>query len=122
MTMFADLLMGFGAMGAAIYCMVLSARLRRFTALESGMGSAIAVLSAQVDDMTRVLDAARKSAAGSAGGLDALVARAERTASRLEVILAAMHDLDDGAMGTDRRLRLVRRRSPRPAEMAEAAP
>ena len=52
MELIADILMVAGSFGAAIYCYVLSARLKKFTTLETGMGGAIAVLSAQVDDMT----------------------------------------------------------------------
>ena len=55
-----------GAFGAAVYCYVLAGRLKRFATLETGMGGAIAVLSAQVDDMTRALEKAQGAASGSA--------------------------------------------------------
>lgn len=93
MALIADMLMAAGAFGAAIYCYVLAGRLKRFAALESGMGGAIAVLSAQVDDMTRALEAARGAAIGSAGNLEALTRRAESVAARLELMVASMHDL-----------------------------
>jgi hypothetical protein len=121
MVLIADILMAAGSFGAAIYCYVLSGRLKKFTTLESGMGGAIAVLSVQVDDMTRALEQARSAASGSADGLQALTARAESVASRLELLVAAMHDLPDPAAEpepepeeTERRLRFVRRRSARP--------
>ena len=66
MQLFADLLAGLGALGAAVYCLVLSRRLKRFNQLENGMGGAIAVLSAQVDDMTKALNRAQSTAALSA--------------------------------------------------------
>ena len=75
MTLISDILMSLGAFGAAVYCFVLSARLKKFTTLESGMGSAIAVLSAQVDDMTKALDRARSAATGSASSLEGLTDR-----------------------------------------------
>ncbi|MBS0564639.1 MAG: hypothetical protein JSR87_09245, partial [Proteobacteria bacterium] len=59
MEVIVNVLMGAGALGAGIFCFVLSRRLGAFTTLEGGMGGAIAVLSAQVDDMTRALEAAR---------------------------------------------------------------
>ena len=68
MILIADILMAAGSFGAAIYCYVLSGRLKKFTTLETGMGGAIAVLSAQVDDMTRALEKARTAASGSADG------------------------------------------------------
>ena len=66
MQLIADLLAGLGALGAAVYCLVLSRRLKRFNQLENGMGGAIAVLSAQVDDMTKALNRAQSTAALSA--------------------------------------------------------
>ncbi len=120
--MIADILMAAGAFGAAIYCYVLSGRLKRFTTLESGMGGAIAVLSAQVDDMTRALDRARGAATGSAATLDALTLRAEAAAARLELMMAALHDMpessqpshDAEAEAETSRVRFVRRRAGRP--------
>jgi Domain of unknown function (DUF6468) len=118
MELVADVLMSAGAFGAAIYCYVLAGRLRKFSTLESGMGGAIAVLSAQVDDMTRALDKARGAASGSASSLEGLTARAESVAARLELLVAAMHDLPDpppaAEAEADRKLRFVRRRPARP--------
>ena len=120
MVLIADILMAAGSFGAAIYCYVLSGRLKKFTTLETGMGGAIAVLSAQVDDMTRALENARVAAHGSADGLIALTSRAEAVAGRLELLLASMHDLPDPAPAPTqtetepaeavRNLRFVRRR------------
>jgi hypothetical protein len=123
MDLIADILLVAGSFGAAIYCYVLAARLKRFTTLESGMGGAIAVLSAQVDDMTVALEKARGAANGSAESLEELTARGEVVARRLELLVASLHDLPDpkaapkppqpDAPDEDRRLRFVRRRSPR---------
>jgi hypothetical protein len=129
MELIADILMSAGAFGAAIYCYVLSARLKSFTALESGMGGAIAVLSAQVDDMTRALEAARGAANSQAERLEPLTARAEELAARLEMLVASLHDLPDPKRiepapeteeAGDRRLRFVRRRAGR-GDALEAA-
>lgn len=95
MELIADILLISGAFGAAIYCIVLSRRLRRFTDLEQGVGGAIAVLSMQVDDMTRTLEKAQESAAGSAQSLDDLTLRAEGVARRIELLVASMHDIPD---------------------------
>ena len=126
MNLISDILLSLGAFGAAIYCFVLSARLKKFTTLESGMGSAIAVLSAQVDDMTKALDRARSAATGSASSLEGLTSRAETVAARIELLLASMHDLPEPSRQPqaapdpeedgegERKLRFVRRRSARP--------
>lgn len=120
MQLIADVLMAAGAFGAAVYCYVLSGRLKKFTTLETGMGGAIAVLSAQVDDMTRALEQARSTANGSAQSLEVLTQRAESVAGRLELMVAALHDIPDAASAAvgstieeDRKLRFVRRRPPR---------
>jgi hypothetical protein len=124
MDLIADILLVAGSFGAAIYCYVLATRLKRFTTLETGMGGAIAVLSAQVDDMTRALEQARGAANGSAESLEALTARGEAVARRLELLVASLHDLPDPKAPPkapvaeepdeeERRLRFVRRRASR---------
>ncbi len=107
--MFTDMLLAVGAFGAAAYCHVLSGRLKRFNALESGMGGAIAVLSAQVDDMTRALTAAQRQTQRASEGLADLVARGDAAAARLELLMASMHDLPE--QESPPRLRVVRRRA-----------
>lgn len=131
MDLIADMLMTAATLGAAIYCLVLAARLRRFTTLETGMGGAIAVLSAQVDDMTRALDKARGVAGGAERNLEDLTARAEALARRLELLMASLHDLPEPKppraetggepeAGEDgRRLRFTRRRAGREREDGE---
>lgn len=128
MAIVADILLGAGAFGAAIYCMVLSRKLQRLTQLDSGMGGAIAVLSAQVDDMTRTLGRAQDAARDSAGALEAQTRRAEEAVARIELLLASLHDLPDAAGAEDApepeppraRPRVLRRRPRRiDAEAAE---
>jgi hypothetical protein len=93
MEMIADILLIAGALGAGLYCIVLSRRLSRFTDLEKGVGGAIAVLSSQVDDMTNALETARSATTSSAESLDSMTGRAEGVAQRLELLVASMHDL-----------------------------
>jgi len=118
MDLIADILMTSGAFGAAIYCYVLSSRLKKFTALESGMGSAIAVLSVQVDDMTRALESARAAAHSQAEGLARQTQRAEATVAQLERLMASLHDLPNPSSSPEtsydegeKRLRFTRRRA-----------
>ncbi|TCM87070.1 hypothetical protein [Rhodovulum steppense] len=112
MALIADILLIAGALGATLYCHVLARRLRRFNDLEKGMGGAIAVLSAQVDDMTKVLHGAQSTARHSTDGLQSLTGRAEDVARRLELLVAAMHDLPPE----------VPRAAPPPAETTPAGP
>ena len=126
MDLITDILMLSATFGAAIYCLVLAARLRRFTTLEAGMGGAIAVLSAQVDEMTRALEAARGVAGSAERNLQDLTEKAEGMARRLELLMASLHDLPDAperARAEDdednRRLRFVRRRVAQTMKEAE---
>ena len=93
MELIADILLGAGAIAAGAYCLVLSRRLTAFNRLETGMGGAIAVLSAQVDDMTKALDSARGAANESARSLCDMTDRADRAAGRLELMRATLRDL-----------------------------
>ena len=95
MNLIADILLAAGALGAGFYCFVLSRRLSRFTDLENGVGGAVAVLSAQVDDLTRTLGAAQSTAGESTARLETLTARAEDAAKRLELMLASLHILPE---------------------------
>ena len=121
MQLIADTFLAAGAFGAAIYCYILAHRLKKLQTLETGMGGAIAVLSAQVDDMTRALEKARGAANHQAKSLKALTERGEGVAARLELLLASMHDLPQEPKFTkpsptqpmeevEKRLRFVRRK------------
>lgn len=134
MNILSDILLAAGAFATAIYCFVLARRLKRFTQLEGGMGGAIAVLSAQVDEMTRALASAHKAANASAETLEQQTRRAEAAARRIELLLASLHDLPQEAPARaaeqpagdgpddqpDRKLHFVRRRAQRrPAPQEE---
>lgn len=132
MELIADVLLAAGALGAGLYCYVLALRLKQFQTLESGMGGAIAVLSAQVDDMTRALEKARGAAGAQVAALEAETQRAEAAVRRIELLLASLHDLPDPTRAApepprrhdrdeeeERRPRIVRRRTSR--EGLEAA-
>jgi outer membrane murein-binding lipoprotein Lpp len=121
MELIADILLGAGALGVAVYCHVLSRRLRAFNQLENGIGGAVAVLSAQVDDLTRTLTQARQAAQESSTSLAEKTERAEKAAAKLELMLATLHDLpEESGAGAERR-RFVRRRSALRDDAGEAA-
>lgn len=110
MELIANILLGAGALGVAAYCHILSRRLSAFSQLEHGIGGAVAVLSAQVDDMTRALGQARSAAQQSAESLSGMTERAEAAAARLELLLATMHDLPEATEEPVPRQRVLRRR------------
>ncbi len=93
MELVADFLLVAGALGAGFFCYILARRLNRFNDLEKGVGGAVALLSAQVDDLTKTLIAARETSDGSNIALNDLTGRAEAVAQRLELTMASMHDV-----------------------------
>jgi len=124
MELIADILLAAGAFGAAVYCFVLQRRLTRFSQLENGMGGAVAVLSAQVDDLTRALASAQGTAGNSTRKLEDLTQRAEAAAVRLELLVSSLHDLPEtesrpAEADSERRMRFVRARARREPEAME---
>lgn len=93
MELIADFFLVSGALGASFYCFILSKKLNRFNSLEKGVGGAVAVLSAQVDNLEKILDVAQKTAFVSANTLTDLTTRAEETGRHLELQIASLHDI-----------------------------
>lgn len=93
LTFLADALMVVAALGAAVYCFILSRRLTRLSSIDKGLGGAIAVLSAQVDDMNKALEAAKSESDSAASHLQDLTHQAREIASDLELMIAACHDV-----------------------------
>ncbi len=93
MELIADILLVAGALGAGLYCFVLSRRLKRFTDLEKGVGGAVSVLSSQAEELRKSLDNARQASDESGTALQVLTERAETVAQRLELMMASMHDV-----------------------------
>jgi hypothetical protein len=94
----ADILMILASFGAAIYCWVLSRRLSRLTSFDTGIGGAIAVLSAQVDDMKSALSEAKAGSDGAGSHLNDLVRQARDISGELELMIAACHDFAEEAL------------------------
>ncbi|MEM8741700.1 MAG: hypothetical protein AAGE13_09405 [Pseudomonadota bacterium] len=65
MALIADGLVIAAALTAAVYCMVLSRRIRRLASLDGGLGQAIAQLNRQVDGMQEALGAAKRASGAS---------------------------------------------------------
>ena len=95
MELIADFLLASGALGASFYCYILGRKLNRFNSLEQGVGGAVAVLSAQVDDLEKTLNAAQQTAIKSANSLTDLTMRAEEVARHLELKMASLHDISE---------------------------
>lgn len=97
MVFVSDILLVAAALGAAVYCLVLSRRLTRLSSIDKGLGGAIAVLSQQVDEMQQALDRARAGSEAAAERLEALTGTAQEVAGELDVLIASCHDLAESA-------------------------
>lgn len=95
MNWISDILLMAGAVSAALYCAMLSRRLRRFADLEEGVGSAVAQLAHQAEELDRAFGKVRSAAEGQAERIEAASTRAEAAARRLELLMASLHDLPE---------------------------
>jgi uncharacterized protein DUF6468 len=90
-----DILLITATLGAGIFCLILSRRLTRLSRIDNGLGGAIAVLSAQVDDMSKALAETKSGSEGSATRLEELNADARTLLEELELMLSACHDVGE---------------------------
>lgn len=65
------------AAGVGAYCVVLARRLRRLNDLESGLGGAIAVMTAEIARLEAAMEAARAEATAASRALSAEIERAK---------------------------------------------
>ncbi|MDF2231225.1 hypothetical protein P2H44_01515 [Albimonas sp. CAU 1670] len=118
MGLIADGLLIAAALTAAIYCHVLAGRIRSLRRLDGGVGQAVAAMAAQTEELRVALRAAKAAAGESTRTLAERTARAEMAAGRLELLLAAIHDKDGGAIPANVAVRREARQaaafSPRP--------
>lgn len=87
MTLLADGLLIAGALAAAIYCWVLSSRVRSLKDLDKGLGAAIAGLSEKVDAMQDTLRLTQAATSAPTAHMEELADRAERLAGELSQLL-----------------------------------
>lgn len=92
MELLVNFLLLVGTISAATFSWVLSRRVRKLSDLDQGLGAAIGALSSQVDDMNAALELAQKQAGSSTREIESLTQRAEKAASRLELLLAGLHE------------------------------
>ena len=91
----ADIMLISATLGAGIFCLILSRRLTRLSRIDNGLGGAIAVLSAQVDDMSKALAETKTGSEGSATRLEELNTEARTLLEELELMISACHDVGE---------------------------
>lgn len=95
MELISDILLGIGAIGAGVYCFVLSLRLKRMQDLDTGLGNVVQTMSTQVQELTNALENAQSSNEASNQAQTVLTERAEGAAQRLELLIASLHDIQE---------------------------
>lgn len=75
---------------AALYCWVLSRRVRALQSLDSGLGGAIVTLTRQIELARATLEEAKSGARETRQDLSELTARADAGAAQLRLLLAAL--------------------------------
>jgi hypothetical protein len=105
LTFISDVLLVAATLGMALWCRVLSQRLKAFNDIDTGLGGTIAALSLQVDDLKASIASAAASAQGNdrARILSAATDKADDRIGRMEMLLASLEDLEEEA--SDRLLR-----------------
>jgi len=89
MEMIADGLLIAGALTAAFYCWILSSRVKGLTDLDDGLGSAIAALGRQVDELQSALKAVKEDSASAKMELGDATAKAEDVSKRLNLLISS---------------------------------
>ena len=92
MNLIADGLLFAGAITAAVYCWVLSNRVKKLSDLDSGLGSAIATLSIEVKEMQSALKNAQSITGTSVSELEQLVERSKSACDTLRLMLATVQE------------------------------
>ncbi|MGB3553134.1 MAG: hypothetical protein WBA25_00675 [Jannaschia sp.] len=98
--LFSDILLLAATIGMALYCRLLSRRLRAFNDLDTGMGGSVAALSLQVDQLRGSIEAAHSEAGDRAAQLREGTAAADDRIGRLEMLLAGLEDIEDDVAPT----------------------
>jgi len=92
MALIADVFLIAGALGAALYCMILARRIKSLSRLDTGLGGAISALSKQVDEIQAWVKPAPQASGASMKDLMEVTGRAEIAAGRLELLLSTVHE------------------------------
>lgn len=105
LTFISDVLLVAATLGMALWCRILSQRLKAFNDIDTGLGGTIAALSLQVDDLKASIASAAASAQGNDRSriLSAATEKADDRIGRMEMLLASLEDLEEEA--SDRLLR-----------------
>lgn len=105
MQMIVDFVLLAASVAAAVYCFVLSTRLKKLNDMRSGFGATLASMSAMLDQTRLMLEHTKRINIEGESKLRLLVEDAERIAPELECLLDAVAESAEAAAGDIERLR-----------------
>jgi chromosome segregation ATPase len=95
MNMIVDFILLAASGAAAVYCFVLSKRLKKLNDMKNGLGASIASMSQTLDQTQQVLALAKRSSVESIERLSALLEEAERLTPELSQLMDALGELSE---------------------------
>lgn len=95
LSLLSDILLIAATVGLAVWCRLLSNRLRAFNAADAGTEETIAALARRVDDLRTSIAAARIDTTGRDARIAELNAGADDRIGRMEMLLASLEDLEE---------------------------
>jgi hypothetical protein len=97
MQMIVDFMLLAASVSAAIYCFVLSGKLKRLNDMRSGLGASIASMSVTLEQMRRMLDESKEAQREAEQTLEALITDASRTAIELSDLVETVLETSERA-------------------------
>ncbi|SFJ42216.1 hypothetical protein [Jannaschia pohangensis] len=94
LTLLSDLIFVAATVGMALWCRVLTKRLRAFNDLEKGLSGTIAAMSTQVDDLKASISAATAYRDDRLERLEAANSSADDRIGRMEMLMASLEELE----------------------------
>ncbi|CTQ33246.1 hypothetical protein [Jannaschia rubra] len=94
-SLLSDILLLSATLGMALWCHLLTRRLRGFDDAEKGPGAAIADLKVQVDALAERVAATTRATDAAAESLRAAIVAADDRTGRMEMLMISLGDLED---------------------------
>jgi len=95
LTLLSDFILVAATVGMALWCRVLTQRLRAFNDLDKGLGATIATMTLQVDDLQKSIAEATAQKDDRVERLEAANATADDRIGRMEMLMASLEELEE---------------------------
>lgn len=95
MQMIVDFMLLAASASAAVYCFILSGKLKKLNDMNGGLGASIASMSLTMEQMRRMLDESKEAQRDAEQTLEALIADASRTAAELSDLIETVFETSE---------------------------